>query len=66
MKMVEYQHRNEGGGNMVQLPNETFDHGELVMIVSRTELYNLLLACHTEIEHKPLKRKLMEIMSRLA
>jgi hypothetical protein len=38
MKVIEYQHRNEGGGNSVQLPNEVFDHGELVVVLSKREL----------------------------
>jgi hypothetical protein len=38
MKMVEYQHRNEGGGNSVLLDNDTWEHGELVVILSEREL----------------------------
>jgi hypothetical protein len=50
MKMVEYQHRNEGGGNMVQLPNEIFDHGEVVLIVSRSEFLDLIETARAAIE----------------
>lgn len=38
MRIVEYQHRNENGGNMVHLDNATWEHGEEVLIFSRQEL----------------------------
>jgi hypothetical protein len=40
--MVEYQHRAEGGGNDVRLDNTTWEHGELVLIVPKTEMLALL------------------------
>lgn len=49
MRMVEYQHRSEGGGNSVQLPNEVFGHGELIVIVPKTELLALLTRANTLI-----------------
>jgi hypothetical protein len=38
MRIVEYQHRNEGGGNSVVLDNATWEHGESVVIFSKREL----------------------------
>ena len=42
MRIVEYQHRDECGGNDVRLDNETWEHGELVLIVSKREFQEWL------------------------
>jgi hypothetical protein len=43
MKMVEYQHRCEGGGNMVALDcSSGWQHGELVLIVPKIEFRELI------------------------
>lgn len=72
MKMVEYQHRNEGGGNMVQLPNEIFDHGESVLIVSKQEFERLLRQVGIDAgldgrpNHAALNKRLMDLLSEVA
>lgn len=44
MKMVEYQHRCEYGGNDVALScDQGWEHGQLVLIVPKQELGQLLL-----------------------
>lgn len=49
MRMVEYQHRSEGGGNEVLLDNQIWEHGEEVLIVSKRELHELLKRSHALI-----------------
>jgi hypothetical protein len=43
MRMAEYQHRSEGGGNMVLLDNGDWRHGEIVLVVSKIEVHELLV-----------------------
>jgi hypothetical protein len=43
MKMVQYQHRSEGGGNTVQLDNADWRHGELVLVMAESEIHDLLV-----------------------
>jgi hypothetical protein len=43
MKMIQYQHRCEGGGNDVTVDcSAGFNHGELVLVVSESEIHDLL------------------------
>lgn len=72
MRMVEYQHRCEGGGNMVQLPNETFEHGELVLIISKREFGDFLRLVGVEAgldgrpNHAALNKRLMDLLTQIA
>lgn len=38
MRIVEYQHRSEAGGNFVLLDNDRWGHGEMVLVVPKLEL----------------------------
>jgi hypothetical protein len=43
MKMIQYQHRCEGGGNDVTVDcSAGWTHGELVLVVSESEIHDLL------------------------
>jgi hypothetical protein len=65
MKMVEYQHRNEGGGNMVQLPNETFEHGEAVLVVSKRELRAMLGRAAMAVPRGSPYTELLEVLGQI-
>lgn len=69
MKMVEYQHRCEGGGNAVILScQQGWDHGEEVLVVSKRELKELLRQVGIDAgldgrpNHAALNKRLMDLL----
>jgi hypothetical protein len=70
--MVEYQHRNEGGGNLVCLENGTWEHGELVLVLSKRELGDFLRLVGVEAgldgrpNHAALNKRLMDLLAQIA
>jgi hypothetical protein len=69
--MVTYQHRSENGGNMVHLDNNTWKHGEDVLVVSKKEFHDFVrqVGIDAGLSGEPnpiaLNKRLMDILCKI-